>query len=91
MGVAHHHPQPAMAALRSLARTAASELAEQGVRVNAISPGPTDSGILEKLYAPEAAAAVRSALETRISKRRLGSTEEIARVVLFSPATTHRS
>ena len=35
------------AALRSFARTAASELAEQGVRVNAISPGPTDSGIVE--------------------------------------------
>jgi NAD(P)-dependent dehydrogenase (short-subunit alcohol dehydrogenase family) len=71
------------AALRSLARTAASELAALGVRVNAISPGPTDSGILEKLYAPEAAAVVRSALEAGIPLRRRGSTEEIARVVLF--------
>jgi NAD(P)-dependent dehydrogenase (short-subunit alcohol dehydrogenase family) len=71
------------AALRSLARTAASELAEQGVRVNAISPGPTDSGIVEKLYSPEAAAVVRSALEAKIPQRRLGSTDEIARVVLF--------
>lgn len=43
------------AALRWLARTAAAELAEQGVRVNAISPGPTDSGIVEKTYSAEAA------------------------------------
>jgi NAD(P)-dependent dehydrogenase (short-subunit alcohol dehydrogenase family) len=71
------------AALRSFARTAASELAEQGVRVNAISPGPTDSGIVEKLYSPEAAAVVHSALEAKIPQRRRGSTDEIARVVLF--------
>src|SRR5262249_13422436 len=71
------------AALRSLARTAASELVEQGVRVNAISPGPTDSGILEKLYSPEMAAVVRDALEAKIPQRRRRSTEEIARVVLF--------
>jgi NAD(P)-dependent dehydrogenase (short-subunit alcohol dehydrogenase family) len=71
------------AALRSFARTAASELAEQGVRVNAVSPGPTDSGIVEKVYSAEAAAAARSALEARIPQRRRGSTDEIARVVLF--------
>jgi NAD(P)-dependent dehydrogenase (short-subunit alcohol dehydrogenase family) len=71
------------AALRSFARTAAAELAEQGVRVNAVSPGPTDSGIIEKVYAPAAAAVVKSALEAKIPLRRRGSTDEIARVVLF--------
>jgi NAD(P)-dependent dehydrogenase (short-subunit alcohol dehydrogenase family) len=71
------------AALRSFARTAASELADQGVRVNVISPGPTDSGILEKMYSPEEAAAVRSELDAKIPQRRRGSTDEIARVVLF--------
>src|SRR5207245_2732495 len=71
------------AALRSFARTAASELAEQGVRVNAISPGPTDSGIIEKGYSAEAAAAVRASLAAKIPQGRLGSTDEIARVVLF--------
>ena len=45
------------AALRSLARTAASELAQQGVRVNVVSPGPTDSGIIEKTLSPEDALA----------------------------------
>jgi len=71
------------AALRSFARTGASELAEQGVRVNAISPGPTDSGIIEKGYSAEAAAAVRASLAAKIPQGRLGSTDEIARVVLF--------
>jgi NAD(P)-dependent dehydrogenase (short-subunit alcohol dehydrogenase family) len=45
------------AALRSFGRTAASELVDQGVRVNVISPGPTDSGIIEKTYSPKDAAA----------------------------------
>jgi NAD(P)-dependent dehydrogenase (short-subunit alcohol dehydrogenase family) len=72
------------AALRSFARTAASELAEQGVRVNAISPGPTNTGIVEKSgYSAEAAAALHASLEARIPQGRLGSADEIARVVLF--------
>jgi NAD(P)-dependent dehydrogenase (short-subunit alcohol dehydrogenase family) len=71
------------AALRSLARTAASELAQQGIRVNAISPGPTDTGIVEKVLPPEAVAAAHSALEARIPLGRRGSSEEIARAVLF--------
>jgi len=41
------------AALRSFARTAASELAERAIRVNAVSPGPTDSGIIEKTLPPK--------------------------------------
>ena len=71
------------AALRSLARTAAAELVEQGVRVNAISPGPTDSGIIEKALPADAAAAAHRALVARIPQRRLASADEIARVVLF--------
>jgi len=71
------------AALRSLARTAASELADRGVRVNAISPGPTDSGIVEKVLPSRDAAAARASLRERIPQKRIGSTEEIARVVLF--------
>lgn len=72
------------AALRSIARTAAAELAERGVRVNALSPGPTDSGIIEKMGMPEAERAQRvAALVSMVPQRRLGTPEELARAALF--------
>ncbi len=43
------------AALRSLVRTAAAELLPQNVRVNAISPGPTDTPVYGKQGLPAAA------------------------------------
>ncbi|WP_164018352.1 SDR family oxidoreductase [Pyxidicoccus trucidator] len=72
------------AALRSLARTAAAEFLEYGVRVNAVSPGPTDSGIISKGgRAPEDVAAIERALIARIPLKRMGRPEEIARAALF--------
>ncbi|QSQ27092.1 SDR family oxidoreductase [Pyxidicoccus parkwayensis] len=71
------------AALRSMARTAAAEFAEYGVRVNAVSPGPTDSGIIAKGRTPEAVSAIEKALIAQIPLRRLGRPEEIARAALF--------
>ena len=60
------------AALRSFTRTAASEPpAEQGVRVNAISPGPTDTGIIEKSgYSAEAAEAAQASLKAKIRSQK---------------------
>lgn len=44
------------AALRSMARAFSRELLPRGIRVNAISPGPIDSGILETMGLPKEAA-----------------------------------
>jgi NAD(P)-dependent dehydrogenase (short-subunit alcohol dehydrogenase family) len=72
------------AALRSLVRTAAAELLESGVRVNAISPGPTDTPVYEKQgLPPEAIPEVRRRLALMVPQRRLAAPNEIARAVLF--------
>jgi NAD(P)-dependent dehydrogenase (short-subunit alcohol dehydrogenase family) len=66
------------AALRNLARTWTDELSPQGIRVNVVSPGPTDTGMM--LRAPEA---VRDSLTSRIPLGRLARVEEVAAAVLF--------
>ncbi|GAA1284523.1 hypothetical protein GCM10009609_57070 [Pseudonocardia aurantiaca] len=43
------------AALRSMARSLSRELLPCGIRVNAVSPGPIDTGTLEKTMTEEAA------------------------------------
>jgi NAD(P)-dependent dehydrogenase (short-subunit alcohol dehydrogenase family) len=66
------------AALRSFVRTWASDLKERGIRVNLISPGPTETGSLAT--APQA---VRDQLAAPILRGTLGRPEEIAAAVLF--------
>jgi NAD(P)-dependent dehydrogenase (short-subunit alcohol dehydrogenase family) len=67
------------AALRSLTRTAAAELASSGVRVNAVSPGPIETPIHAKQGLEHA---IRGVIP-RIALARLGQPVEIAKVVLF--------
>lgn len=72
------------AALRSLVRVAASELAEAGVRVNAISPGPVATPLYGKLgMSAETVKGFSESLVGRIPLRRFGTPEEIAKAVLF--------
>jgi NAD(P)-dependent dehydrogenase (short-subunit alcohol dehydrogenase family) len=74
----------AKAALRSLAQTAAAELAGRGIRVNVVSPGPIMTPIRDR-------AGLRSEdLEERMGQvraavplSRLGKPEEVASVVAF--------
>jgi NAD(P)-dependent dehydrogenase (short-subunit alcohol dehydrogenase family) len=66
------------AALRSFARTWASDLKERGIRVNLISPGPTETAALAN-----ASPAVRNELAAPILRGRLGQPDEVAGVVLF--------
>lgn len=74
----------AKAGLRALVRTAAAELAPQGIRVNAVSPGPTLTPIFGRNGAtPEQAEAAAQSLASRIPLGRLARPDEIAKVVLF--------
>lgn len=66
------------AALRSFARSWASDLKERGIRVNVVSPGPTDTGSLAA-----ASQALRDQLALPILRGSLGQPEEIAAAVLF--------
>ena len=71
------------AALRSMTRTFAAELVERGIRVNAVSPGPVDTGILERSMPAEAASEFLAAQRAVNPMRRLGEPDEVARAIAF--------
>jgi NAD(P)-dependent dehydrogenase (short-subunit alcohol dehydrogenase family) len=74
----------AKAALRSFARTLATELLPREIRVNAVTPGPTDTGILEKAFPDkDAAAQMKKHASGMAPMKRFGTSEEIAKAVLF--------
>jgi NAD(P)-dependent dehydrogenase (short-subunit alcohol dehydrogenase family) len=70
------------AAVRSLARTLTVELRERGIRVNALSPGPTDTQGFAR-FAGERAAGFRQHLADVIPVGRIGRPEEVASAALF--------
>ena len=72
------------AALNSLTRTAAFELASRKIRVNSVNPGPTNTAIFGKLGMPDAAIQeFASAMQNRIPLKRFGEPEEVANLVAF--------
>jgi NAD(P)-dependent dehydrogenase (short-subunit alcohol dehydrogenase family) len=72
------------AALNSLTRTAAYELAPRGIRVNAVCPGPVNTPIFGKVGLPqEAIEQFAGAMQQRIPMKRFGSSEDIAKLVSF--------
>ncbi|MCS0603856.1 SDR family oxidoreductase [Streptomyces sp. LP11] len=69
------------AATRSLSRTWANELKGRGIRVNTVTPGPTDTPALSGLTPdPER---FKRQLTARVPLGRLGRPEEIAAAVAF--------
>ncbi|MBE6908522.1 MAG: SDR family oxidoreductase [Ruminococcaceae bacterium] len=66
------------AALISLSRILASEMGEQGIRVNVIAPGPTETDMVEKVKEK-----VGDNLLDRCAMNRLGQPEEVANVAFF--------
>src|SRR3954465_14239876 len=71
------------AALRSMARTWARDLLPRGVRVNAVSPGPIDTGILQKSFPEAVAEEMLAGFAAQIPMRRIGKPDEVARAALF--------
>jgi NAD(P)-dependent dehydrogenase (short-subunit alcohol dehydrogenase family) len=76
------------AALITLARTLSAELVGRGIRVNAVSPGPVTTPILNRLgLPPEALEETRNSLKDQVPMKRFGRPEEIAKTVLFLAST----
>jgi len=71
------------AALRSFTRAFARELLPRGIRVNAISPGPIDTGILDRSLPAEAADRLKAHFIATNPMQRMGTMEEIAKAVAF--------
>ncbi|MFJ4225879.1 SDR family NAD(P)-dependent oxidoreductase [Microbacterium sp. NPDC089695] len=71
------------AALRSFTRTWANELKDRGIRVNAISPGPTDTSGVVELVGAENVVAYNESLAATLPIGRTARLEEMAGVVAF--------
>ncbi|HRO48526.1 MAG TPA: SDR family oxidoreductase [Hyphomicrobium sp.] len=78
------HYAASKAALEHLTRCWALELAPQGIRVNAIAAGPTESNALTGMMglAPEAAAAIAAHEREQIPLKRRGVPDDVARWIL---------
>jgi NAD(P)-dependent dehydrogenase (short-subunit alcohol dehydrogenase family) len=67
-------------ALLAMLPSLAIELAPRRIRVNAVSPGATETPLFDKLGVPQSG---RDFLRTKIPFERFGSSQEIAEVVAF--------
>jgi NAD(P)-dependent dehydrogenase (short-subunit alcohol dehydrogenase family) len=67
-------------AVEGITKSVALEIAKSGIRVNAVAPGPTDTGMLTRFTGtPEN----KSTLVTTVPMGRLGLSEELASAIVF--------
>ena len=67
------------AALAQLSKQMSVELGNEGIRVNAVAPGPIDTAMAKKVHSAE----IRADYHDNIPLKRYGTVEEIANVVHF--------
>jgi NAD(P)-dependent dehydrogenase (short-subunit alcohol dehydrogenase family) len=67
-------------AIEGITKSVALEVADSGIRVNAVAPGPTDSGMLSRLTGKAESKATQATL---VPLGRLGLPEEVADSIVF--------
>jgi NAD(P)-dependent dehydrogenase (short-subunit alcohol dehydrogenase family) len=70
-------------AVEGITKSAALEVASTGVRVNAVAPGPTDTGMLDRFTST---AENKAALASKVPLARIGNPDDIAAAVLYLAA-----
>ena len=67
-------------AVEGLTKSAALEVAASGIRVNAVAPGPIDTGMLSRFTGTDE---VKAGLAATVPLKRVGHPEEIAETIVF--------
>lgn len=72
-------------AVEGLTKSVALEVAEAGIRVNAVAPGPIDTGMLDRFTG---GADGKAWMATQVPVKRIGRPEEVAQAIVYlaSPA-----
>lgn len=89
MGLVGHEGMPAYCASKhgiiGLTKSAALDYARQGIRVNAVCPGPTDTPMVDKLIAASGMEILemKRIVEANLPLQRLGRAEEIAAAIAW--------
>src|SRR5437667_369762 len=71
------------AAVVHLARILSAELVDRGIRVNTLSPGPTDTAMFGRVPGEEQGEAVKAVLRTNNPSKRLAQPLEIAKLAVY--------
>src|SRR6202142_679458 len=75
-------------AVEGITKSVALETAKSGIRVNAVAPGPTDTGMLTRFTGT---AEHKAALGAQVPLGRLGLSEEVAARLVFIPSDEARA